>query len=106
MQITRDLQNFDQGLLLLEGNINAVRSQVEIEKAKSDHNFQELIAVGGTGVAFVSFIGDDAEKECKLIIPKNYHGSVCDNILIFKLMILLTTSIFVWFFRKYILKRS
>ncbi|OZH53065.1 hypothetical protein AFK68_20190 [Hydrocoleum sp. CS-953] len=104
MQITRDLQNFDQGLLLLEGNINAVRSQVEIEKAKSDHNFQELIAVGGTGVAVVSFIGDDAKQQCELIFSKK--SDICDNTLIFKLIMILTTSIFVWFFRKYILKRS
>ncbi len=102
LQITRDLQNFDQGLKLLEGNINAIRSQVEIEKAKNDQNFQELISVVGTGVAVVSFIGDDAEKGCELIFPKK--SLVCENTLLFKLIIILSASMLVWFFRKYISK--
>ncbi len=105
LQITRDLEIFDQGLKLLEGNINPIRSQVEIEKAKSDRNFQELIAVGGTGVTFVSLMGDNAEKQCQSIIPNNWESLLCDNILVFKLIIVLTVSIFVWLFRKYILKR-
>ncbi|MGD1805369.1 hypothetical protein ACP6PL_07990 [Dapis sp. BLCC M126] len=104
LQIARDLQNFDQGLLLLEGNINAIRSQVEIEKAKNDQNFQELISVVGTGVAVLSFIGNDPKKECELIFPKNFF--ICESTLLLKVTIILTASIFVWFFRKYILKRS
>ncbi|NEP82841.1 MAG: hypothetical protein F6K17_05100 [Okeania sp. SIO3C4] len=106
LQITRDLQNFDQGLKLLEGNINPIRSQVEIEKAKNDRTFQELISVVGTAVAVVSFIGDDAQKQCESLplLPKN--SQVCENTLIFKLIIIVAASIFVWFFRRYILKRS
>ena len=40
--------------------MSVIRSKVEIEKAKGDNKFQEIITVGGTGVAVVSFIGDDA----------------------------------------------
>ncbi|NEQ40986.1 MAG: hypothetical protein F6K40_34145 [Okeania sp. SIO3I5] len=106
LQITRDLQNFDQGLKLLEGNINAIRSQVEIEKAKNDQNFQELISVVGTAVAVVSFMGDDPQNKCELIPLLSKNSPVCENTLILKLIIFFTASIFVWFFRKYILKRS
>jgi len=104
LQITRDLQNFDQGLNLLEGNISAIRSQVEIEKAKNDQNFQELLSVLGTGVAVVSFIGDDAKEQCEFIFPKK--SPICENTLLFKLIIILSASVLVWFFRKFVLKRS
>ncbi|MGD1704596.1 hypothetical protein [Dapis sp. BLCC M229] len=104
LQITRDVKNFDQGLQLLEGNINAIRSQVEIEKAKSDRNFQELITVVGTGVTIVTIMDNDARRQCELILSK--ESFVCENTLIFKFIVILSVSILVWFFRKYISKQS
>ncbi len=104
LQINRDLENFDHGLKLLQGNIQANRSQVEIEKAKSDRNFKELIVVVGTGFGFVNSMGGAAQQQCKLIFPKNYL--ICENTLILKLIIFFTASISVWFFRKYIYKES
>ncbi|MDE5106150.1 MAG: hypothetical protein O4808_03435 [Trichodesmium sp. St17_bin3_1_1] len=105
LQITRDLKFLDQGLKFLENNISVIRSKVEIEKAKGDNKFQEIITVGGAGVAVVSLIGDDAAKECKSY-PYLKNSPVCESTLIFKLIIFLTVSILVWFSRKYILKLS
>ena len=105
LQITRDLKFLDQGLKFLDNNMSVIRSKVEIEKAKGDNKFQEIITVGGTGVAVVSFIGDDAAQECKSY-PYIKNSPVCESTLIFKLIIFLTVSILVWFSRKYILKLS
>lgn len=106
LQITKDLANFDLGLRLLEDNINAIRSQIEIEKAKSDRNFKELIAVIGGGLAIASLAGDT--KECESILPKEFFltQNICQNTLSYKLILVLIASVLVWFFRRYILKRS
>ncbi len=58
LQIQKDSEHLELGLKLLKDNINAVNSQVEIEKAESDRNFQDLVAIVGGGVAAVSFFKD------------------------------------------------
>ncbi|MEM1172493.1 MAG: hypothetical protein AAGJ08_26295 [Cyanobacteria bacterium P01_H01_bin.35] len=103
LQITKELENFELGLRLLEDNINAIRTQVEIEKAKSDRDFKELIAVVGTGVAVAGLTGDDAIKECKSMLGDKFF--LCQNTLLYKLVLVLIASSLAWFFRKYILKR-
>ena len=67
--------------------MSVIRSKVEIEKAKGDNKFQEIITVGGTGVAVVSFIGDDAAQECKSY-PYLKNSPVGESTLIFKLIML------------------
>jgi hypothetical protein len=38
------------GFRLLEDNINAVRSRIELAKAERDRSFQEFVAVVGAGI--------------------------------------------------------
>ncbi|MGD1705163.1 hypothetical protein [Dapis sp. BLCC M229] len=104
LQIERDLENFDHGLELLQGNINAIRSQIEIEKAKSDRDFKELIAVVGTGVAVAGLTGDNAITECKSMFGDKFF--LCQNTLLYKFILVLIACLLAWFVRKYILKRS
>ena len=110
LQITKNLESFELGLRLLEDNINTIRSQIEIERAnrereraKSEHDFKELIAVVGSGVAFAGLTGDNATTECKSIFGDKFF--LCQNTLVYKLILVLIASILVWFFRRYILKR-
>ena len=104
LQIEKDLESFELGLRLLEDNINAIRSQTEIEKTQSDRNFQELIAVVGTGIAVAGLTGDNAAAECKSMFGPKF--SLCQNTLAYHLILVLTASVLTWLFRKYILKRS
>ena len=55
-QIEKDEANMKLGLQLLESNINALRSQIELEKAERDRNFQDLIAIIGGGAATITII--------------------------------------------------
>ena len=104
LQIEKDLESFELGLRLLEDNINAIRSQTEIEKTQSDRNFQELIAVVGTGIAVAGLTGDNAAAECKSMFGPKFF--LCQNTLAYHLILVLTASVLTWLFRKYILKRS
>ena len=110
-QITKDLESFELGLRLLEDNINAIRTQVETEKAKSDRNFQELIAVVGSGVAVASLAGLNVTTEYNSICQSIFsmlggQFSLCQYTLVYKFILALIASLLVWFFRRYILKRS
>ena len=104
LQIEKDLELFELGLRLSEDNVNAIRSQTEIEKTQSDRNFQEFIAVVGTGVVVAGLTGDNATAECKSILGNEFF--LCQNTLIYHLILVFTASVLTWLFRKYILKRS
>lgn len=56
LQITKDSENLERGMKLLENTINAVRSRVEVEKAERDRNFQDAIAILGVGWSVASFL--------------------------------------------------
>ena len=69
------------GLQLLETNINAIRSQIELEKSERDRNFQNLFTLIGAGTA-VSALLDYDGKKCKAIfnVPKAAQDSHwCNN---------------------------
>ena len=111
LQITKDLESFELGLRLLEDNINAIRSQIEIEKSKSDRDFQEFIAVVGSGVAFASLAGFNVIAECKSMFGY-FFGAIfgnnfflCQNTLLYKFILVIIGSVLAWFFTRYILKR-
>jgi len=55
-QITKDSENLERGMKLIENTINAVRSRVEVVKAKRDRNFQDAIAILGVGWSVASFL--------------------------------------------------
>jgi hypothetical protein len=56
LQITKDSENLERGLKLLENTISAVRSRVEVAKAERDRNFQDAIAILGVGWSVASFL--------------------------------------------------
>jgi hypothetical protein len=56
LQITKDSENLERGMKLLENTINAVRSRVEVAKAERDRNFQDAIAILGVGWSVASFL--------------------------------------------------
>ncbi|NEP50128.1 MAG: hypothetical protein F6K65_15445 [Moorea sp. SIO3C2] len=79
LQVTKDYDTMALGLRLLETRINAIRSQIELEKAERDRTFQTIVTVVGAGTAVTALMDFDA-KQCetvsKLIPP---FKKSCDN---------------------------
>ncbi|MEH1833596.1 MAG: hypothetical protein V7L29_16340 [Nostoc sp.] len=96
-QITKDIENMQLGLQLLEDTINATRSRIEAEKAEREHNFQELVAVAGAGIATVSLVKEPI-KECKEIF-KQVH-LFYESPSSFSLIVGIIVSFVVWGLRK------
>jgi hypothetical protein len=71
-QIEKDNENMQLGLKLLETNINALRSQIELEKSQRDRSFQNIVTLVGTGTAIATIL-DYEGKTCKAIfgVPKD-----------------------------------
>ncbi|OWY66143.1 hypothetical protein B7486_38080 [cyanobacterium TDX16] len=99
LQITKDIENMQLGLQLLEDTINAIRSHIEVEKAARDRNFQELVAVVGAGVATVSLLKEPV-KECKDIFSKT---DICNYPFSFSLAIGVLVGFGFWLLRKRLL---
>ncbi|MGK7957223.1 MAG: hypothetical protein AB4063_18540 [Crocosphaera sp.] len=72
-QIDKDEANMKLGLQLLESNINALRSQIELEKAERDRNFQNLVAMIGGGTAIISVFDFSGEKCKKITSSRLFH---------------------------------
>lgn len=60
LQITKDSENLERGMKLLENTISAVRSRIEVEKAERDRNFQDTITILGVGWSVASFVPSQA----------------------------------------------
>lgn len=58
------------GLQLLESNINALRSQIELEKSGRDRNFQNRITLVGSGTAIAAYLDFKGEK-CQAIFKSS-----------------------------------
>ncbi len=69
-QIVRDNNNMQLGLQLLQSNISALRSQIELEKSSRDRNFQNIITIVGSGTAIATYIDFKGEK-CQAIFKGN-----------------------------------
>ncbi|MDZ8094591.1 MAG: hypothetical protein RMZ42_22055 [Nostoc sp. DedQUE05] len=76
-QITKDIENMQLGLQLLEDTINATRSRIEVEKAERERNFQELVAVAGASIATISLVREPA-KDCNKDIFFKQVRFFCD----------------------------
>ncbi|MGK7946971.1 MAG: hypothetical protein AB4058_21130 [Microcystaceae cyanobacterium] len=61
-QINKDKTNMKLGLQLLESNIGALRSQIELEKSERERNFQNLVALIGGGTAAINLFDFEGEK--------------------------------------------
>jgi hypothetical protein len=77
-QIAKDNENMKLGLQLLETNINALRSQIELEKSERDRNFQNLVTLVGAGTAVTALFDYKGEK-CKAIFHQKTDNSLCND---------------------------
>ncbi|WP_375448919.1 hypothetical protein [uncultured Nostoc sp.] len=98
-QITKDIENMQLGLQLLEDTINATRSRIEVEKSERERNFQELVAVAGAGIATVSLLKDPA-KECQDKFIKGNVHLLCEYPFSASLMVGIIVGFVVWWLRK------
>ncbi|MBD2441574.1 hypothetical protein [Nostoc sp. FACHB-110] len=96
-QITKDIENMQLGLQLLEDTINATRSRIEVEKAERDRNFQELVAATGAGIATASLVRETA-KDCKDIFQQVRFS--CNYPFLSSLMVGVIVGFVVWWLRK------
>lgn len=96
VQIDKDSENMQLGFRLLENNINAVRSRIELAKAERDRSFQEFVAVVSAGIAAVSFA--PADKNCEPIFSKT--SSICKVPVLFSLLIFVIAAGLAWLIRK------
>ena len=82
VQIAKDYENMELGLRLLETTINAIRSQIELEKAQRDRLFQNLVTLIGAGTAFTALI-DFEGKKCQTIVELfPSQANLCNKALI------------------------
>ncbi|MBD2304725.1 hypothetical protein H6G17_04240 [Chroococcidiopsis sp. FACHB-1243] len=104
LQVTKDIENMQLGLQLSEDTINAIRSRVEVEKSERDRNFQEFVAVAGTGIATISLLKEPV-KDCKDIFSKGIfsEAQVCTYPFIFSLVIGVFFAFVFWLLRKRLL---
>jgi hypothetical protein len=77
-QIDKDADNMQLGMKLLETNINALRSHIELEKSERDLNFQNIVTLVGTGTA-VSTLLDYKGEKCKAIFQVPKDNPPCNN---------------------------
>ncbi len=75
--MTKDSENLERGLKLLEDTTNAVRSRIEVAKAERDRNFQDTFAVIAVGWSVGSFVkslnklGEDKKDPLRVILDKS-----------------------------------
>jgi hypothetical protein len=96
VQIDKDSENMQLGFRLVEDNINAVRSRIELAKAERDRSFQEFVAVVGAGIAGVSFA--PADKNCEPIFGKT--TVLCRVPVLFSILVFVITAFLTWFIRR------
>ena len=104
MQVTKDYDIMNGALRLLETRLNAIRSQIELEKAERDRNFQTLVTVVGAGTAVTALVDFEA-KQCKALstlIPPLEKS--CENRLINSVIVpvglILIIGVIALFFKK------
>ena len=103
LQITKDSENLERGMKLLENTISAVRSRVEVEKAERDHNFQDAIAILGVGLSVASWssdkLGDNPKDPVRVFLshsPLPQHWIRPAVPLVYKISIALVAAALAW----------
>lgn len=96
LQIHKDTENLDRALKLLNDTVAAVKIQVEIEKAKGDSNFQELITILGVGWAVGSFVAQQQPT------PKSNNTNLGNAVqsLIYPAGLAITAAFFFWVLKR------
>jgi hypothetical protein len=70
IQIDKDIEIMQLGLKLLETNLNAIRSRIELEKSERDRNFQNIVTIVGSGTAIAAYLDFKGEK-CQAIFKSS-----------------------------------
>ncbi|EDX77317.1 hypothetical protein MC7420_454 [Coleofasciculus chthonoplastes PCC 7420] len=96
VQIDKDSENMQLGFQLLEDDINAVRSRIELTKAERDRSFQEFVAIVGAGVAGASFA--PADKNCQPIFSRT--AVICKVPVLFSLLVFVIVAGLTWLLRR------
>jgi len=96
VQIDKDSENIQLGFQLLEDDINAVRSRIELTKAERDRSFQEFVAIVGAGVAGASFA--PADKNCQPIFSRT--AIICKVPVLFSLLVFVLVAGLTWLIRR------
>jgi hypothetical protein len=105
-QVTKDIENMQLGLQLLEDTINSIRSRIEVEKSERDRNFQELVAVTGSVIATVSLLQSPAKEFCSKESTKDIFPNIphfCKYPFSFSLAFAFIVGFVVWGLRKRLL---
>lgn len=95
-QIDIDIENMQVGLRLLENNLNAMSSRIELEKGERERTFQSLVTIIGTGMAGATLVKYE-KIECKEVFTDKIP-LICETPIIKQLSIpLLLIMIFGFF---------
>jgi hypothetical protein len=104
IQIDKDIETMQLGLKLLETNLNAIRTRIELEKSERDHIFQTLVTFIGTGTAGVAIIKDGKEV-CEAIRPKESCEPSLNGNLVIPLILIVFFGYVGWLVKKAIESR-
>jgi len=102
-QVTKDIENMQLGLQLLENTINAIRSRIEVEKSERDRKFKELVAVAGSGIATVSLLKDSGKGCTEDFILQKVPLNYCKNYFSYSIVLGIIVGLGVWRLRKRLL---
>ena len=69
-QIDKDTENMQLGIRLLENNLKAMSSRIELEKGERERTFQALVTFIGTGMAGASLVKSE-NLPCKAVFNNN-----------------------------------
>jgi hypothetical protein len=75
LQLRKDREDFELSLRILENRINTARTNLDIEKAERERNFQRLVTIIGGGVAVTSTL-DKQSGLCKAFYPPPSSKSI------------------------------
>lgn len=74
-QIDKDTENMQLGTRLLENNLKAISSRIELEKEERERTFQALVTIIGTGIAGASLVKAE-DIDCQEVF-KDQFSLVC-----------------------------
>ena len=110
-QIDKDTENMQLGTRLLENNLKAISSRIELEKEERERTFQALVTIIGTGIAGASLVKAE-DIDCKEVFKEQF-SLICQlpikqlpimNYLAVPFLLIILFGSLGWFF-KWIIKK-
>jgi undecaprenyl pyrophosphate synthase len=106
VQLDKDTENMQLGLRLLENNINAIRSRLELDKAEREKTFQTLVTIVGGGIAVAKLVDTKGDQCRTLLTPK--YASICEKpyvgSVITPIVVILIFGVILWWLTKFLKK--